>query len=193
MQQYERDFIEYYFAYSFFRIPEFQKELLDCFKDVEESKQVDDYKKEVIGELGGSEKIGGKQPGYVFEVESIFNWENEFFRYFKDLPEYKENLIVLKEALALENWRKRFTKRASGFFFFIQQLSSYIQKSLITKDGIPYSDIPGYSKIVKTFLIELKEKDIKGYPDSMVDASVALLDNTRLLNPFCGIILQKTR
>ena len=100
---------------------------------------------------------------------------------------------MLKDALSIDHWRKRFTKRASGFFFFLQQLSIYIQKSLITKDGIPYNEIPGYAKIIKTFLIELKQRDIKAYPDSMVDASVSLLDNSRLFNPFCGIILQKTR
>lgn len=168
--------------------------MLDCFKDVDESKQVDDYKKEVIGDIGAGVDNGtNKQSGYVTQVESVFNWEKEFFQYFKELPEYKENQTVLKDALAIDHWRKRFTKRASGFFFFIQQLSNYIQKSLIAKDGIPYNEIPGYSKIVKTFLIELKEKDVKAYPDSMLDASVALLDNTRLLNPFCGIVLQKTR
>lgn len=131
--------------------------------------------------------------GNSSSVESIFNWRAEFYVYLKDYPEYKDNLEKLKETLAIDHWRKRFTKRASGFFFFIQQLANYIQKSLIKKEGIPYNEIPGYAKIIKTFLIELKERDVKAYPDSMVDASVALLDNTRLLNPFCGIILQKTR
>ena len=142
-----------------------------------------------------SNKPGSRKnsTSYNKGIDSIFNWEKEFFQYFKELPDYKENQIVLKEALGLENWRKKFMKRASGFFFFLQQLTVYIQKTVVVKEGIPYNDIPGYAKIIKTFLIELKERDIKAYPDSMVDASVALLDNPRLLNAFCGIILQKTK
>ena len=146
---------------------------------------MDDYRKESDGVNAMS--------GVMKEFISIFDWENEFYSCIKDSPEYEENLTMLKEGLAMEHWRKRFVKRASGFFFFISQLCSYIQRAVVIKEGVPYDEIPGYQKIIKTFIIEMKTRDVKVYPDSLIEASIDTLNNQRLLGPYCSIVLQKTR
>lgn len=149
---------------------------------------VDDYKK-------AEAEPQAAKPISQFNKEflSIFDWENEFYYCLKDQPEYTENLAYLNEGLAQEHWKKKFTKRASGFFFFITQLCNYIQRAVVIKDGIPYDDIPGYQKIIKTFILELKNRDIKTYPDSLIEASIETLANQRLLGPYCSIVLQQTR
>lgn len=161
--------------------------------------KVEDYTKEVAAASLGDSPVKSSvsqqlsQKSISREIGALFDWEHEFYNWIKDRPEYADNLRILKDALAMDHWRKRFIKRASGFFFFVQQLCDYIQKAVFIREGIPYYDIPGYEKIVKTFIIEMKDKDIKAYPDSMIDASVSILNNVRLLSPFCGIVLQKTR
>ena len=43
---------------------------------------------------------------------------------------------------------------------------------------IIWHDIPGYNILLKAFLLEMKELDIIDYPDSLIEASMALLNNT---------------
>jgi hypothetical protein len=38
-----------------------------------------------------------------------------------------------------------------------------------------WQDIPGYRIIVKSILIELKERNVVDYPDSLIDATLALV------------------
>jgi hypothetical protein len=79
-----------------------------------------------------------------------------------------------------------------GFFFFIQELCKYINEVVVTKDKIPWQDIPGYGIILKSFLVELQNRDFNHYPDSLIDASEYLLYNYRLLGVMHRILLKKT-
>ena len=45
---------------------------------------------------------------------------------------------------------------------------------------------------MKAFLLEMKERDILMYPDSLVDASLSLLANSSLLSVFMTIVFKKT-
>jgi hypothetical protein len=40
-----------------------------------------------------------------------------------------------------------------------------------------WQDIPGYRSIVKSILEELKARKINDYPDALLDASTALIEN----------------
>ena len=65
----------------------------------------------------------------------------------------------------------------------VKNWSEFIQKKVSTY-SLYWQDIPGYRVIVKSVLIELKERNIADYPDSIIDATLALLQNTQLLNVF---------
>lgn len=43
--------------------------------------------------------------------------------------------------------------------------------------NIYWPDIPGYNIILKAFLLEMKELDIVEYPDSLIDATLNLLNH----------------
>lgn len=55
-----------------------------------------------------------------------------------------------------------------------------------------WQDIPGYRIIVKSILVEMKERSILEYPDSLIDATMALVQNTELVTVMMTIIFQKT-
>ena len=55
-----------------------------------------------------------------------------------------------------------------------------------------WKDVPGYSKIIKAILLEMKERDVYNYPESLKQATCALLANEKLVNSFVAIVFNKT-
>lgn len=47
-----------------------------------------------------------------------------------------------------------------------------------SKQSFFWQDIPGYSQILKAFLLEMKELPINEYPDSLKEASKIFLQNS---------------
>ena len=60
-------------------------------------------------------------------------------------------------------------------------------------ESIAWADIPGYGIMLKTFLIELKKREILQYPDALVNASKAIFINPRLMSTGVEILLHKTK
>lgn len=58
--------------------------------------------------------------------------------------------------------------------------------------NIPWSGIPGYPVLLKAMLLELKEREIKKYPDSLISASCSMLHNSKILNVLVKILFEKT-
>lgn len=56
-----------------------------------------------------------------------------------------------------------------------------------------WQDVPGYNIILRAFLLEMKALEIDQYPDSLIEASIALLGNTQLLSVFVTIVFLKTK
>lgn len=157
--------------------------MIDCLKTVEKQK-MDFYKRP--SERTQTVNLARK------EFLAIFDWENEFYKCIEHHPEYQDNLNTLMDGLTKLDWKRKFSKRGVGFFYFVKQLTEYIQKALIVKEGIPYYEIPGYEVMTKTFIFELHNKPLSLYTDAMMDASSAILNNTKLLPTFITIILKKT-
>ena len=99
----------------------------------------------------------------------------------------------MKEILNDKSWQNRFSKRGQVFYDFIEEWARYVNRTIVIKDHIPWQDLPGYNAIVKAFLIELKMKDVKRYPESLIRASHSLLVNEKLLNTYITIIYNKTK
>lgn len=57
---------------------------------------------------------------------------------------------------------------------------------------VDWSDIPGYYQIVEAIVLELKEREVYDYPDSLNSATVSFISNVRLLNDFVQIVFKKT-
>jgi hypothetical protein len=47
----------------------------------------------------------------------------------------------------------------------------------VKTNSLLWQDIPGYKSIVKSILQELKRRDIADYPDTLIDAVNALVEN----------------
>lgn len=58
---------------------------------------------------------------------------------------------------------------------------------------MPWEILPGYNTIIKAFLYELKYRDSEEYPDSLKEASNALLYSNNHLRPFLFIMYNKTK
>lgn len=54
---------------------------------------------------------------------------------------------------------------------------------------IKYSCCPGYDKLVKTFLIEMKRKPLVEFGSLMIETSTALLANHSLINVIIPIVV----
>lgn len=65
-------------------------------------------------------------------------------------------------------------------------------KVLVVNDKMDWYDIPGYSLIIKSIFHQMKTREILEYPDSLVDATCALLANEKILQVLIEIIFKKT-
>lgn len=109
------------------------------------------------------------------------------------LDAYKNLIGEMNSRLASPHWKRRFSKKGVGFFFFIKEVCKYVKEVVVLKDHIPWADIPGYGIILKNFLVELKKRDVRTYPDALVESSESLLLNHRLLGVMHRIVLTKTK
>ena len=99
---------------------------------------------------------------------------------------------MLKNLLNDTKWQKRFSKRGIAFYFFLNEWAKHVNKTIVVKDHVPWQDLPGYNVLIKNFLIEMKKRDLKKLPEALIDASVALLRNEKLLSIYIAIIYNKT-
>ena len=85
------------------------------------------------------------------------------------------------------DWKKKLSKRGGFYFSFILSWLKQV-KSYISSDKFSWKDVPGYSLILKSFLLEMKQRNVFTYPDSLVEASLELLRNDKLITVFSPII-----
>ncbi len=55
-----------------------------------------------------------------------------------------------------------------------------------------WQDIPGYRVIVKSLLLELKMRKVTEYPDSLIEATTAIIENPQLLSVVTNIVFLRT-
>ena len=167
-------FVEHYLAIAYFRIPAFRTKLLDCIK----SKSF--YP---VNEWRGI-TMDLEEEIHDSELVPALDWPRLFYALLN------KNTSNIK-ALDNEKWQQRISKRGLVFFRFIKKWARQINKEFV-RANLPWNHIPGYNIVVKCFLIELKEREIDKYNEAMVEASISLLRNSNLLNPFLYILFNKT-
>lgn len=85
----------------------------------------------------------------------------------------------------------RISKRGVAYFLIVKQWADYVKRALV-RNSVNWMTVPGYKKIVKSILLEMKERDVAFYPEALKDATCALLANEKLLNVFVMLTFQKT-
>ena len=90
-----------------------------------------------------------------------------------------------------DRWKLRIQKRGVAYFLIIKQWALYVKNTLVS-NNVSWRDIPGYKTILKTILLEMKERDIAYYPEALKETTCAMLYNEKLLNIFVTIVLKKT-
>ena len=95
--------------------------------------------------------------------------------------------------LADKDWIRRISKRGIAFYFFLSEWSKIVTKTIVTKDQLPWQDLSGYNILIKSFLIELKRRNVKHYPEALISVSTSLLKNEKLLSVFITILYNKTK
>ena len=83
-------------------------------------------------------------------------------------------------------------KRGGAFFAFVRYWATRIEVSAVNSKHINWRYFPGYTKILLSFMAEMKLRTLNHYSESMKKAAASLLSNEKLLNPFVLIIFRKT-
>ncbi|CDW81936.1 duf1765 domain containing protein [Stylonychia lemnae] len=184
---YKRNFVEIIMSISYFRVPEFRERFLSI----------------ILAKSDGVIEEWRNTEGFTLEKDS--NDENEFanaaiMRMFDwktfcydQIPENQQEQAVeiLQRALGSDKWKLRIQKRGVAFFLIIKQWAIYVKNTLVS-NNVSWKDVPGYRTILKSILLEMKERDIAYYPEALKETTCAMLYNEKLLNIFVTIVLKKT-
>lgn len=74
----------------------------------------------------------------------------------------------------------------------MKQWAIYVKNTLVS-NNVNWKDVPGYTKIIKAIILEMKEREIQFYPEALKEATCALLANEKLVNVFVVIVFSKTQ
>lgn len=189
LENYEREFIMFCIATSYFSIPEFRDSLLTTLRDIHQVELEEWF--EIRSKY--DERFVPTMIRETSSFQKLVNWENEFFKHISHTDGYKNAVQDLKIRLENQDWKRRFSKKGIGFFFFINEVCKYVKSIVVLKDNIPWSQVPGYGVLLKNFLVELNKREVGSYPDALIQASESIMFNFRLLSVMTKIILQKTK
>ena len=82
--------------------------------------------------------------------------------------------------------------RSSTFHYFLYFLIKRLSELGKKIKFIKWQYFPGYNKLVRSFLSEMKRLKITLYPKSLIQTSVNLLANEKLINILISVIFEKT-
>lgn len=115
----------------------------------------------------------------------MFDWALYFVPF---LPREEQDL---QAETASPLWQKRMAKRGLSFFRFLRVWIEYVESGFVHK-YVPWPDIPGYHVLVKSFLLELKQRPVGQLPAALITASIQLLCNPHLVSVFLLVLYQRT-
>lgn len=91
----------------------------------------------------------------------------------------------------MNKWIQRLSKRESDFYYFVGYLVMILGEIGKKLKVLKWKYFPGYTKIVRSFLIEMKKTPLSEYTSTMIHASTNLLVNEDLINILLPLITQK--
>ncbi|CAI2367220.1 unnamed protein product [Moneuplotes crassus] len=132
-----------------------------------------------------SKKYGGA-------IGHIFDWDRHFYDHLPDGNEQKkESDKLLQKCVDDSDWHDRIKKRGIGFLLIVAEWSKFVKGSIVPKN-IFWQDVPGYKLIVKAILREMKNKSLLLYPEALIDCTMSLLSNEKVLSVLVKIVFKKT-
>ena len=140
-------------------------------------------------EFNLTEDIKERERSYANIFTEMFDWEEHFYRCLPEQSDDEEG-PALGEVLAEDAWKERFSKRGLAFFSFVKHWVSYVEHSTDSRD-IEWRYFPGFNRILKGFLVEMKLRPLLEYPDALRDAAQKLLTNPRFLSPYIKVLFNK--
>ena len=167
----QRSFIEFYLVYAFFRIHEFREKLL--------------------GVLGKDKGERGDEDGD--QINSIlFGWTHLFQNLRKNsLRKANANEKILDLSLS-KNWTRKFESGGLIFLFFIKEWFSYIRDYLQVLE-IDWIKISGFKILTARFLSHMENCCPSNYSEILIESSLVLCENPKLLSQMFIIAVNKTK
>ncbi|KAL8270297.1 hypothetical protein Esti_005791 [Eimeria stiedai] len=182
-------------AMTYFRLPEFRKELLRHML-TEEGRNA------VIEEWRGTEFLldpASLQAAETWAASSplriLLQWEvfHTILTDYFGAAALQEDIDALQGKITFEtDWRQELGLEGSSFFSFVEQWVRSVLHSAPPKTNVDWRELPGYSTLLKRLLLELKARNVCKFPDSLVSCTGALLANEKLLSVFVKIVFLRT-
>ena len=91
-------------------------------------------------------------------------------------------------------WRERMHKRGHCFFLFAEHWVRHTSMAMGMQPGeeLVWKEVPGFPTLIKAFLIEMKQRPLHMWPESMISCMCALLkENRQLLQVIVRILLAR--
>ena len=99
---------------------------------------------------------------------------------------------MLSEILNDNGWQDVMRKRGLFMLNFIADWANYVNETIIQKQNLTWYDIPGYGLMLKCFMNELIDKELKNFKDEMMNSSAALISNNIIIVFFLPELYRKT-
>lgn len=186
----QKEFAELFCAYAYFRIPKFRNEVLAAITRADDP-EIEEWRGTEFS-LNEESHLEGQQQEGKSAFSLMFDWENHFYRVIEREEKYVKTEGKLAEMFRYNGWEERMRKRGGAFFAFIRFWVSYVETITVNSKHVMWRYFPGYSKILQSFLVEMKSRSAAEYSESMRKAAASLLSNEKLLNPFILILFKKT-
>jgi len=116
-----------------------------------------------------------KQEVNIFTA--LFDWSNNFHRCIEHIDKYQIDNSDIEEILNREDWKFRMSKRGITFFQFLKCWVDYVETVVPKPKDIQWKYFPGYNKLLRCFLCEMKKRPILEYPDILKHSLFKLLSN----------------
>ena len=90
----------------------------------------------------------------------LFDWGSGFHKCLENEEKNQDLDYSMSELLKKKEWKERISKRSTAFFYFVKYWVEYISSIAIKTKDIQWKYFPGYHKLIKCFLAELKKRSI---------------------------------
>jgi Protein of unknown function (DUF1765) len=169
------DFVYTSLAISWFRVTELREKMITVLKE-KSYNSIEEWRKTDM-DLDDENAL---------DISNIFDWRSFYSKFSSNIK--KDALLA---ELNKDQWKLKFQKRGVVFFKLLQKWTNHIYVQNNSKE-ILWSSLPGYKILLKAFLIEMKERRIVEYPESLVECAAELLHNSKLINVMVRILFSKT-
>ncbi|CAD8068828.1 unnamed protein product [Paramecium primaurelia] len=174
----EELFVNAFLVIAFFRIPQFQKLIIDILKQ-DQRLLNEEFEKD----------FGINCIDNTFSAE----WDKNFYDYLQSDPRHQEHKKQLQDILNTIDW-KNIILTSRVFLKWFQLMLNHYKKAKHPYDmSLTWSGFPGYLILIKYLLLEIKYSNEYPYPETIKHASLCILENENMLNYLVIVIFHKTK